>query len=211
MDKGTQEAILGHCLVCGVSYHRTPIEVRERISIPARQLAGALRHLYCQPGVQECTILSTCNRTEIYLSAAEWLDGRNLFCRLIRDLHGFDMTDMQDQIYALRGAEGVLHSFRVASSLDSLVLGEPQILGQFKAAFREAENQGCIDRELRRWIPRVFAAAKQVRSETGICDAAVSVSYAAVQLARRIFEDLADRSVVLLGAGKMGELAALHL
>lgn len=78
--------------------------MRERISIPARQLAGALRHLYCQPGVQECTILSTCNRTEIYLSAAEWLDGRNLFCRLIRDLHGFNMTDMQDQIYALLGA-----------------------------------------------------------------------------------------------------------
>ncbi|MBZ5498015.1 MAG: glutamyl-tRNA reductase [Acidobacteriia bacterium] len=211
MNQKVPTAVLGNCLVCGVSYQRTPIEVRERISIPGHMLADALQHLMSLPAVQECMILSTCNRTEIYLSAPEWWNGRESFCRLVRAVRGFDMADLQDQIYVLRGAEAVKHSFRVASSLDSLVLGEPQILGQFKDAFRAAENQGCIDRELHRWIPRVFAAAKQVRSETGICDAAVSISYAAVQLARKIFEDLAGKSVVLLGAGRMGELAALHL
>lgn len=211
MEKGVGEVVLGNCLVCGVSYHQTSIEVRERISIPPRGLAHALQNLIGRPGVQECMILSTCNRTEIYLSAEEWLDGKEFFCQFIQDLQGCDISGVRDQVYVMRGIEAIRHSFRVASSLDSLVLGEPQILGQFKEAFREAENQGCIDRDLHRWIPRVFAAAKQVRSETGICDAAVSISYAAVQLARKVFEDLAGRSVVLLGAGRMSELAALHL
>ncbi len=211
MDKGGQEAELNNWLVCGISYHSTPIEIRERVSISARGLPSALQDLMARPGVREGMILSTCNRTEIYLSAEAWLNGRELFCRFIQDVQEYDIGDVRDQVYVKQGAEAIGHSFRVASSLDSLVLGEPQILGQFKGAFREAENQGCIDRELYRWIPRVFAAAKQVRSETGICDAAVSVSYAAVQLARKVFEDLAGRSVVLLGAGRMSELAALHL
>ncbi len=211
MEKGAREAVLNNCLVCGISYHLTPIELRERVSVPASLLPLALQSLISRPGVQECMILSTCNRTEIYLSAEEWLDGRELFCRFIQDVQGYDIAGDREQVYVRRGIEAIRHSFRVASSLDSLVLGEPQILGQFKSAFREAENQGCVDRELHRWIPRVFGAAKQVRSETGICDAAVSISYAAVQLARKVFEDLAGRSVVLLGAGRMSELAALHL
>jgi glutamyl-tRNA reductase len=199
------------CIVCGVSYHQTAVGLRERMSIPARLLPGALRYLIGQPGVTEAMVLSTCNRTEIYIAADDWVDARGLFCRMVQFCCGFNAAEGDGQIYVRRGVDAVRHSFCVASSLDSLVLGEPQILGQFKDAFREAENSGCVDRVLYRWIPRVFAAAKQVRTETGICDAAVSISFAAVQLARKIFEDLSGKSVVLLGAGRMGELAALHL
>lgn len=198
-------------LVCGVSFHKSPVDVRERVAISSEKLPEALNYLSEQPGVKECMVLSTCNRTELYLSAEEWVDGRDLFIRFARTLRGFDLNPISGQIHVLRGAEAIAHLFRVASSLNSLVLGEPQILGQTKAAFQEAESQGCVDRVLHHWVPRAFAAAKQVRCETGICEAAVSVSYAAVQLARKIFEDLSGKSVVLLGAGKMGELAAVHL
>ncbi len=198
-------------LVCGVSYHRSGVDVRERVAIAPARLPEALQFVSEQPGVRECMVLSTCNRTELYLSAEEWADGRDLFLRFARAMRGFDMESVAGQIYVKRDLEAVNHLFRVASSLDSLVLGEPQILGQTKAAFREAERCGCVDRDLHRWVPRAFAAAKQVRNDTGICEAAVSVSYAAVQLSKKIFEDIGGKSVVLIGAGKMAELAALHL
>lgn len=198
-------------MVCGVSYHQSPVEVRERIAVSPARIPEALRFVADQPGVRECMVLSTCNRTELYLSAEEWIDGKDLFLRLARSLRDYDMTSVTGQIYVLCDLQAVNHLFRVASSLDSLVLGEPQILGQIKAAFRAAENCGCVERDLHRWVPRAFAAAKQVRNETGICEAAVSVSYAAVQLARKIFEDISGKNVALIGAGKMSELSALHL
>ncbi len=198
-------------MVCGVSYHNSPVDVREQVAVSPARLPEALQFVADQPGVQECMVLSTCNRTELYLSAESWLDGRELFVKFARAIRGFDMESVAGQIFVVRDLEAVNHLFRVASSLDSLVLGEPQILGQTKAAFREAENCGCVGRDLHRWVPRAFAAAKQVRNETGICEAAVSVSYAAVQLARKIFEHLSGKSIVIIGAGKMSELAALHL
>ncbi|HYK87987.1 MAG TPA: glutamyl-tRNA reductase [Acidobacteriota bacterium] len=198
-------------MVCGVSFQRSPVDVRERVAISSEKLPEALQWLSEQPGVHECMVLSTCNRTEMYLSVDEWVDGKGLFIRFARTLRGFDLSSLSSQIYVFHASEAISHLFRVASGLESLVLGEPQILGQTKAAFRAAENQGCVDRVLHRWVPRAFAAAKQVRNGTGICEAAVSVSYAAVQLARKIFEGLSGRSVLLLGAGKTGELAALHL
>ncbi len=198
-------------MVCGISFHASPIEVREQVSIGAARLADAILFVLDQPGVHECMVLSTCNRTELYVSADDWVDGTELFCRFARGVRGFDFEPWAGRVYVHRGTAAVAHLFRVVASLDSLVLGEPQILGQAKCAFREAEKLGGVGRNLHRWVPSAFAAAKQVRSETGICEAAVSVSYAAVQLARKIFEDLAGKSVVLLGAGKMGELAALHL
>jgi glutamyl-tRNA reductase len=201
----------GTYIVCGVSFHASPIEVRERVAIGAALMPQATRFLLDQPGVNECMVLSTCNRTELYLAADEWVDGADLFDRFARKVRGCDVRPCADQIYVHRGDAAVAHLFRVVSSLDSLIVGEPQILGQAKNAFREAEKLGAVGRELHRLMPRAFAAAKQVRTETGICEAAVSVSYAAVQLARKIFEDLSGKSVVLLGAGKMGELAALHL
>jgi len=198
-------------MACGISYHTSPVEVRERIAIPPSRLQEALRFVADQPGVRECMVLSTCNRTELYLSVESWVDGKELFSRFARAVRDFDAAGISDQVYVLRGLEAANHLFRVASSLDSLVLGEPQILGQTKAAFREAEKFGSIDRDLHRLVPRAFAAAKQVRNETGICESAVSVSYAAVQLAKKIFEDLSGKCVVLLGAGKMTELSAMHL
>lgn len=198
-------------VVCGISFQNSPVEVRERVAISPQRLPEALQLVREQPGVRECMVLSTCNRTELYLAAEDWLDGKELFLRFARSLRDFDLAPMSDQIYVLTGSAAITHLFRVAASLDSLVVGEPQILGQTKTAFREAENQGCIGRDLHHWIPRAFAAAKQVRNETGIAESAVSVSFAAVQLAKKIFEDLSGKSVVLLGAGKMCELAALHL
>jgi glutamyl-tRNA reductase len=197
--------------VCGVSFQSSPVEVRERVAIPSQKLPEALDFVSAQPGVQECMVLSTCNRTELYLSVEEWIDCKDLFLRFARTLRNVNLTPFSSQIYVLSGSEAIAHLFRVASGLDSLVLGEPQILGQTKAAFRAAEVHGCVDRVLHRWVPRAFAAAKQVRSETGICEAAVSASFAAVQLAGKIFEDLSGTSVLLLGAGKMGELAAIHM
>jgi glutamyl-tRNA reductase len=198
-------------VVCGISFQASPIEVRERVSIGAAALSDATRFVLDQPGVHECMVLSTCNRTELYMSTDTWVDATGVFVRLVQAVRDFDMQPWAGQIYERRGDDAAAHLFRVVSSLDSLVLGEPQILGQAKSAFRDAEKLGGVGRELHRLVPRAFAAAKQVRSETGICEAAVSVSYAAVQLARKIFEDLSGRSVLLLGAGKMGELAALHL
>ncbi len=206
-----QQGFAATYMVCGVSFRASPIEVRERVSIGAADLADATQLVLEQPGLHECMVLSTCNRTELYVSAEEWVDGVGLFCKFARGVSGFDMGPWTDRVYVHRDSAAVVHLFRVASGLDSLVMGEPQILGQAKCAFREAEKLGGVGRDLHRLVPRAFAAAKQVRSETGICEAAVSVSYAAVQLARKIFEDLAGKSVVLLGAGKMGELAALHL
>jgi len=202
---------LQNYLACGVSFHASPVEIREKVAVPPQRLSEALDFVIGQPGVRECVILSTCNRTELYLSAEEWVDGRVLFVRFARALRSFDLSLSADQVYSYRGLRAVLHLFRVASSLDSLVIGEPQILGQTKSAFRESEARGCVGRDLHRLVPRAFAAAKTVRNETGICDSAVSVSYAAVQLARKIFETLSGKSVALVGAGKTSELAAMHL
>ena len=197
--------------VCGVSFHQSPLSVRERVAIPAQRLPEALGFVLERPGVRECMVLSTCDRTELYLSAEPWLDLPELVVRFARALRDFDLAPFRSQIFVHDSPAAVSHLFRVASSLDSLVLGEPQILGQLKAAFRAAESAGAVDRDLQHWVPRAFAAAKRVRAETGICGAAVSVSYAAVQLAGSIFGDLAGKKVVVLGAGKMSELAGLHL
>lgn len=198
-------------MVCGISFHRSPVAVREKVAVPPEKLPEALRFVAQQRGVRECMLLSTCNRTEFYLSAEEWAEGAGIFLRFAREIRGFDLDEAADQVYVFRGGEAVAHLFRVASGLDSLVLGETQILGQVKRAFREAENQGCVERDLHRWIPSAFTTAKRVRSDSGIGECAVSAGSAAVELAEKIFEDLSGKKVVLLGAGKMGDLAALHL
>ena len=202
---------LHSCMVCGISFHRSPVEVREKAAVPLATAADAYGFLLNQPGIRECMVLSTCNRTELYLAAEPRVDARELFLSMVHNVRGHDLAPLGDQVYVLRGVEAVAHSFRVASSLDSLVVGEPQILGQIKAAFRIAEHQEAIGKDLHRWLPRAFLAAKRVRRETGVAAAGVSVGCAAVQLATKISGSLAGRSVVLLGAGKMGELAALHL
>jgi glutamyl-tRNA reductase len=184
-------------LITGVSHKTAPVEVRERLAVSEGKLPEALCQFKSQPGVLEALILSTCNRVEVMLALEDGAD--------------VDFPAMEPQVYKLEGREAIHHLFRVASSLDSMVLGEPQILGQLKTAFAAAKASGTLCGWLESLMERSFRVAKRVRSETGIGQMAVSVSYAAVELARKIFGSLDGRTVMIVGGGKMSELAARHL
>jgi len=192
-------------LALGLNHHTAPLAVRERVVFHVERLQEALVEL--KRGLaREAAILSTCNRTELYVSAekpdelAAWL----------AQYHRLGAGDLQQYLYALADEQAVRHAFRVASGLDSMVLGEPQILGQMKEAARAAESAGTLGSILHRLFQRSFAVAKEVRSTTSIGAASVSMAAAAVKLAARIFPSLKDQSVLLIGAGEMIELAATH-
>jgi glutamyl-tRNA reductase len=192
----------------GVNYKTAPIELRERIAISREDLPETTRALAAVPGVSECMIVSTCNRVEL-LAAVESPD---------TDLTGFfhrhfglDPALLQPHIYQQHDQNAVRHLFRVAASLDSMVVGEPQILGQVKEAFAVARASGTIAGQLEHLLQSAFAAAKKVRTETEIGSSSVSVASVAVDLARKIFGSLQGRTVFLVGAGKMSALAARHL
>ncbi len=199
-------------LLTGLNHKTAPVEVRERLAVNAGELPAALDALRACPGVEEVMLLSTCNRVEVLASAAQEgrLEGRPLVEALAR-LRGLDAAALLPHFYTYEGEAALRHLFRVASSLDSMVLGEPQILGQLKDAHAAARQQGAIQTALEPILARAFAVAKRVRSETAIGRSAVSVSYAAIDLARQIFGDLRSRRALLIGAGKMAELAARHL
>ncbi|MGH9662594.1 MAG: glutamyl-tRNA reductase [Bryobacteraceae bacterium] len=194
-------------VVTGVSHRTAPVEVRERLAISNTALPSALAQLRSLPGVEEAFILSTCNRVEI---AASSDDACDLEATLEHFLAG-GRESLEPYVYRHEGRQAVQHVFRVAASLDSMVVGEPQILGQLKAAYQAAKGNGAIRGLLEAVLERAFSVAKRVRSETGIGQMAVSVSYAAVELARKIFGSLDGRKVLLVGAGKMSELSARHL
>ncbi|MFQ5895592.1 MAG: glutamyl-tRNA reductase, partial [Nitrospinota bacterium] len=160
---------------------------------------------------EERLILSTCNRVEVYGRAADFEAGVEGVRRFLSEYHSFPLKQLDGHLYALPDGEAVRHLFRVASSLDSMVVGEPQILGQVKEAYRVARKEGHTGPLLNQLFERAFAVAKQVRARTGIAERAVSVGYAAVELAKKIFGDLRGRAVLLVGAGEMSELAARHL
>jgi glutamyl-tRNA reductase len=194
--------------IIGVNYKTAPIEVRERIAISREELPETTRALAAVPGVSECMIVSTCNRVEL-LAAVESQD-----VDLTKFLHQhFDLDPalLAPHIYVQRDQDAVRHLFRVAASLDSMVVGEPQILGQVKEAFAVARASGTVAGQLEHLLQSAFAAAKKVRSETEIGSSSVSIASVAVELARKIFGSLAGRTVFLVGAGKMSELAARHL
>jgi len=199
-------------LLTGLNHRTAPVEVRERLAVNADQLPGALDALRACPGVDEVMLLSTCNRVEVLAQSGSDrpLDERPLVEALAR-LRGLDAAALLPHFYTYRGEEALRHLFRVASSLDSMVLGEPQILGQLKDAHAAARQHGALQTALEPVLARAFAVAKRVRNETAIGRNAVSVSYAAVDLARQIFGDLRPRQALLIGAGKMAELAAKHL
>jgi glutamyl-tRNA reductase len=195
-------------LLLGVNHKTAPVEVRERLAIPASRLAEATRRLAQHPGIDEGLVLSTCNRVEILVASANGA----------ADLRGFlgeyfatDVAPYESHLYEHREKEAVRHLFRVASSLDSMVVGEPQILGQVKEAYATARAVGAVRSHLDALLTRAFAVAKRVRTETAVGSSAVSVASAAVDLAKKIFGTLAGKSVYLVGAGKMSELAARHL
>jgi glutamyl-tRNA reductase len=179
--------------------------VRERIVFDAARLPLALASLAAQPGVQEALILSTCNRTELYCAVA---DGSTPLSGWLAGEAGFPLAD---SLYRAEEAAAVRHVFAVAAGLDSMILGEPQILGQLKDAYRAATQAGTAGPLLNRLLQQTFAVAKQVRTETAIGASAVSVASAGIQLARRIFANFERHTALLVGAGEMIELAARHL
>jgi glutamyl-tRNA reductase len=199
-------------LIVGLSHRTAPVSVRERLGFPQADLQPALGRLAALEGVHEAAIVSTCNRVEVVACVEE--DARGLDTK-ISDVLAAERkmahADFASHLYAHSGREGVRHLFRVASSLDSMVVGEPQILGQVKDHYEEAALAGTSGSVLHRVFHRAFAVAKRVRTETGIAGKAVSVASAAVDLARTIFETFDDKTAMLIGAGTMSELAARHL
>jgi glutamyl-tRNA reductase len=203
-------------ILLGINHNTAPIEVRERLAIPAGRLADATRSLLAASGIREGLILSTCNRVE--LLTMQELGGEDPHATLLRFLDEYfavPAATIRPHLYEFREREAVRHLFRVASSLDSMVVGEPQILGQVKESYTVAKEVGAIGSgsggSLEKLLQSAFVAAKKVRSETQIGSSSVSIASVAVDLARKIFGSLAGKQVLLVGAGKMSELALRHL
>jgi glutamyl-tRNA reductase len=206
----------------GVNHTTAPIAVRERLAIPGHRLADATRTLAEQPGIREALILSTCNRVEI-LTVQDGVDQEHAELRaglqapalsVIKFLHDYLQireTDLEPHVYEYRERDAIRHLFRVASSLDSMVVGEPQILGQVKQSWTVGREVGAVKTMLDPLLQRAFSVAKKVRTETQIGNTTVSVASVAAELARKIFGSLTGKTVLLVGAGKMSDLTARHL
>jgi glutamyl-tRNA reductase len=197
--------------ITGVSHKTAPVEIRERLAFSGAALPEALTELKSRAGVAEALILSTCNRVEIVVSSDDDVDLRSLIADFLSQTRQASAASLSSCLYHHEGSKAIHHLFRVAASLDSMVVGEPQILGQLKAAYAAAKAHGAVAGLLDNILPRAFGVAKRVRSETGIGQMAVSISYAAVELARKIFGSLDGKTVMIAGAGKMSELSARHL
>ena len=198
-------------LVTGLNHRTAPVEVRERVAFDPASLPQALETLRRREGLLEGMILSTCNRVEVAVTSEEQANARGAIELFLSESRALDRRTLTEHLYTYEGRDAIRHLFRVAASLDSMVVGEPQILGQMKQAYAAAKAAGAVSGFLELVLTRAFSVAKRVRSETEIGQSAVSVSYAAVELAREIFGSLAGRKVMLVGAGKMSELAARHL
>ena len=197
-------------VVVGVNHKTAPVAIRERLAFTDQTLTEPLAQLH-HPAVAEMVVLSTCNRVEFYLHTPDPEAGVAGCVDFLATYHGLPAAQFVSHLYQFHEAEAVRHLFRVAASLDSMVLGEPQILGQVKAAYLAARAAGRTGTVLTQLFERALNVAKSVRSETGIGDHAISVSYAAVELAKKIFERLQERTVMVLGAGETSELAVRHL
>src|SRR5262245_1762207 len=212
MEAGSNKAVLREIVIVGLNHRSAPIEVRESIAFENAYLQEALPRLRTYPSIHEGVILSTCNRVEVVAAAADGNAARAEIKGFLAQQKAHRGPGSLDQhIYAYDGADAVRHLFRVAASLDSMVVGEPQILGQLKQYYDEAQRAGTVGTILHRLFHRSFSVAKRVRSETGIGSGVVSVSSVAVDLARRIFDRFDDKTVMLIGAGKMGDLVARQL
>jgi glutamyl-tRNA reductase len=193
----------------GVNHNTAPVEVRERLAIPESRLPEACKKLAEYPGIDEGMILSTCNRVEIL---ANTKNGAGADLRgFLQNYFQLDGVELNKHLYEYNEHEAVRHLFRVAASLDSMVVGEPQILGQVKEAYATARAVGAVRAQLDQLVTRAFAVAKRVRTETAVGSSSVSIASVAVDLAKKIFGNLQGKHVYLVGAGKMSELAARHL
>ncbi len=198
-------------LVIGLNHKTAPVEIREQLAFSDEETAQALEMLHKEADIRELALLSTCNRVELIMAAKNSVKAVETAKTLMARLKNIPIVKFDQTLYIFKGDDAVRHIFRVASSLDSLVVGEPQILGQIKDAYRiaiEMKTGGVI---LNRLLHRTFFIAKRVRTETGIGDHAVSVSYAAIELGRKIFGNLEGKKALLIGAGEMAELAVEHL
>ncbi|MCU1307711.1 MAG: glutamyl-tRNA reductase, partial [Acidobacteriaceae bacterium] len=196
-----------YCLI-GINHKTAPVEVRERLAISESRLPEAVRSLTSRPDVEEGIIFSTCNRVEVLTRSVD----------IVPDLRGFlyghfqmESSALDGHLYEYSGPDAIRHLFRVASSLDSMIVGEPQILGQVKEAYAVARSVGAVHSHMDALLSRAFAVAKRVRTETSVGSSAVSVASVAVDLAKKIFGSLQGKQVYLVGAGKMSEIAARHL
>ncbi len=200
-----------HIVVVGLSHKTAPVEVREKLAVPESRLGEALARLCSYSGVREGLLLSTCNRVEVYAVVDEIEAGYGRIQEFLADAH-FSLSSEQltPHLYWHSGDRAVGHLFRVAASLDSMIIGESQILGQLKDAFEVAMTHKTTGVILNKVVKKAISVAKRVRTDTKIAEMAVSVSYAAVELAKKIFSDLSDKTVLLVGAGEMAKLAARH-
>jgi glutamyl-tRNA reductase len=197
--------------LAGINHRTAPVEVRERVAFRADEVPRALERLHQHTGQPEGLILSTCNRVEVTVALENQADAAATLCGFLAASHNLSPEILQPHLYLFEEADAIRHLFRVASSLDSMVVGEPQILGQLKQAYGQARDAGSIGTYLETVLTRAFRVAKRVRTETEIGQNAVSVGYAAVELAREIFGSLQRRRVMIVGAGKMSEAAGRHL
>ncbi len=202
---------MSELFVVGISWRTAPVAVREKLAFREEEVPGVLRGLTGALPVAEALLISTCNRVEVYGVARAGHDATGPVRRFLAEIRNLRPADVADVLYDRRAGGAVRHVFSVASALDSLVLGEAQILGQLKAAYAVAGSAGTSGPVLGRCLERAFGVAKRVRTETSISRGAANVSSVAVELAGRVFGDLAGKSVLVIGAGKMSTLAARHL
>ena len=200
-----------HIVVVGLSHKTAPVEIREKLAIPESRIGEALTRLCSYQGVREGILLSTCNRVEVYAVVDEIESGYGRIQEFLADAHlSLSSEELTPHLYWYQGDRAISHLFRVASSLDSMIVGESQILGQIKDAFEVALTHKATGIILNKVVKKAISVAKRVRTETKIAEMAVSVSYAAVELAKKIFSDLSEKTVLLVGAGEMAKLAARH-
>ena len=193
----------------GINYNTAPVSIRERLAFPAESLDTSLKGLCTQKQINGAAILSTCNRTEFYYQTEE--NNPNILIDWIANNKSIDPVDFTPYLYSHTDSQSIRHMFRVACGLDSMVLGEPQILGQMKTAYQAAYDAGTLGKHLGKLFHHTFSAAKKVRTDTAIGSSPVSVAFAAVQLAQQIFDSLSQQTALLIGAGETIELTARHL
>jgi glutamyl-tRNA reductase len=203
--------MLPEIVLLGLNHKTAPVELRECLAFSPDQASTALDNGVRSPYISEILLISTCNRMEILMTAPDCPPAIDTARQMISDIKQIPVSEFSDALYVHTGNDAVRHVFRVASSLDSMVVGEPQILGQLKDAYLIAVQNKTSGVILNRLLHKTFFVAKRVRSETGIGDHAVSISYAAIELGRKIFGELEAKKVLLIGAGEMAELAVEHL
>jgi glutamyl-tRNA reductase len=197
-------------IVVGLSHKTATVEIRERVAFSPNQIEKPLKELVALDSIIEGVIVSTCNRVEIYATTRDIAGGIARIKRFISDYHQLALEALEQHLYSFHSEAAIRHVFRVASSLDSMIVGEPQILGQIKTSYGYAAEYKTSGIILNRFLHKAFSVAKRVRTETRIASSAVSVAFAAVELAKKILGDLSDKTVMLIGAGEMCELAAKH-